>query len=110
MTKTKTCSTCKLIKPLTEMAVDNQRRDGRSSYCIICRKENNRRYYLENKELYHDSHLRRTHNLSLMEYRDLLEKQDGCITTMAQNSWLGAFKDAPRLLRIAADYLEGEKV
>lgn len=43
----KTCSTCKILKPLSEFSTDKGRIDKKSSNCTLCRSESVRKRKLE---------------------------------------------------------------
>jgi len=46
----KKCSTCCLIKTLSEFNYDKRAKDGRNSNCCICSNIRNKKYREENKE------------------------------------------------------------
>lgn len=47
---TKRCSGCKVEKPLDSFAKNKARKDGRQTLCRDCKKEYNRKHYMENGE------------------------------------------------------------
>jgi hypothetical protein len=46
----KTCSCCKIEKPLKEFGIDKKRKDGRNIYCLFCAREKNRKYNANRKK------------------------------------------------------------
>lgn len=48
----KICSKCKELKPISEFAINNTKKDGHASECKSCRKIYRDRHYQENKEYY----------------------------------------------------------
>jgi len=48
--RTKTCSTCKDTKPVSEFAINRSKRSGRQSRCMACKKEADKRYYTTHKK------------------------------------------------------------
>lgn len=97
----KTCTKCKVKKPLTRFGVDKSNNDGYRYNCKECRtakdreryhshpdviKERNlkrkdwrKEYYTSDKgiEVSRRAHLKRKYNISLEEYQEMAEKQDG---------------------------------
>ena len=145
----KVCTGCGKTKPLSEFGKRKGVRDGRKSRCKECRKASARGYQARNREKYNayqrgynarhketiaDRKLMRTFGITLADYDEMLEAQDGgcaiCGTTPEEhgkrlcvdhdhetgknrgllcdgcNVGLGRFRDSPAWLRNAADYLE----
>jgi hypothetical protein len=59
---TKSCTKCGDIKPLTEFHKNSKNNDGYAYHCKACRKEESLK----------------TYGLTLEDYDDLLDKQNGC--------------------------------
>ena len=126
----KTCCVCQISKPLIEFGIHSSRRDGRQTYCKVCAKSEQTRWYYQRK-----------HGISLDERDYLLEQQNGkCAICGLEinfsvsgrgsktgedavldhcheskelrgvlcghcNTGLGAFKDSPDTLYNAIEYL-----
>ncbi len=103
----KTCSKCKIEKPLSEFYKDKYKRDGLSCACKMCKddhskivyaqnkekiaeynknyqKVNKQRlnkvskdYYHSNKEKHKDGILKRVYGITLDEYNQMIEDQNG---------------------------------
>ena len=48
--ESKVCSSCKALKPLDGFAINRKKRDGRDTFCKICKKAYNADYYGRTKE------------------------------------------------------------
>lgn len=154
----KSCNRCKIIKSINEFTKDKHVKSGYTAICTKCRGIANREYYKnnpekakikndkqkENRKKYYQTpegiessrraHLKRTFNLTLEEYDQMLEKQnhkcaicsgvetydrfnvlavDHCHTTgiirgllcFKCNVALGGFDDNVELLTKATEYL-----
>jgi len=101
--------------------------------CKPCVLAQRRKHYAENKDLYREKELKKNYNLSLAEYEDMYEEQEGCCAicgtfvcssgkllsvdhdhTTGQvrgllclncNTAIGKFNDNQDLLYRAADYI-----
>ena len=88
----KKCSKCSEIKPLEEFCIQTRSKDGRASYCKVCKAkadreyrdrkgeellEKKRAYYAENKEmlLARESLSRKEQRSSFKEKESLLSKE-----------------------------------
>jgi Recombination endonuclease VII len=87
----KICSACGFKKKLDDFRKDRRRKSGKSSICTICNNKksalwkqkyperhlkNHRRYATRNPESCKDSQLRSKYNISLVQYNEMLVKQD----------------------------------
>ena len=74
----KKCGKCKLIKPTSAFAVDKSRIDGHLYSCKTCiNKEYKANWYKKHKEQCRRVMLRNNYGLTLEEYDEMFEKQDG---------------------------------
>jgi Recombination endonuclease VII len=147
------CSVCEISRPWSNFSLREYKdRAYLGTQCRGCRTDAVREYRAENKdrinaakradrkanpEKYKDIDLRKTHGMTLVEYRELLEIQGGvCVICRYEpengeylpvdhchetgtrrallcikcNTGLGAFRDDPELLRMAAYYIEAHWV
>lgn len=118
-----TCKSCKITKPKTEFFDHHTNKTGKSGSCKDCKRAQNKKHVLKKR-----------FNISLDEYKEMLEIQDGkcaiCknVTTIRQlavdhchktggirgllctscNTAIGGFKDSSTLLNRAILYLTKE--
>lgn len=128
----KECKVCNEEKELTDYYTRKRSVDGRYHTCKECYKEKVRNRH--DKERQRDYDLQRNFGITVDEYDHMLHKQDNCCAICGKhqlefkrrfdvdhnhetgevrgllcydcNPGLGKFKDNPKLLRAAADYLE----
>lgn len=131
----KTCNICKISKILTEFHKNKLEKDGVSRRCKLCvhlHRKNNPSLYKKYKR---KTHLKNTFNFTILQYNELLNKQEGkcgiCKSyspsssrkmhfsidhdhTTGQirgllcdtcNRGIGLLKDCPKILQNATDYL-----
>lgn len=143
----KICSKCKIEKSFENFRKDKTTSDGLRCWCKICCKQYNEEYskknqqkikdykirhYLDNKLEIQEKRLTKLYNLTLNEYRDILNKQkEKCLICESKftninipyidhnhttgkirgllcntcNRALGLFKDNPEILEKAKQYL-----
>lgn len=53
----KTCSACRQVLPYTKFTKDRSSRSGLDSYCRECNSLNNKQWYSDNKEEYHQKYI-----------------------------------------------------
>lgn len=125
----KTCPTCGCSKPLTDFPRNRSTGDGRGCYCKPCHNKRNRETV---RRLYGNSrhyHLRGKYGIGAAEVDDMIRQQGGLcaacrkrpatqvdhdhksgrvrgILCLNCNAALGAFKDDPRIVWAAIEYLE----
>lgn len=83
MPKTKICCGCKKERSLRKFYKDKNRKDGRNYYCIDCSKLYNQRPYVKKRcrDAEYKRQLRKKYNMSLADYDQMLEFQNGvCVT------------------------------
>lgn len=86
----KTCKICEIEKTASEFNSSKSTKDGLYTYCKECRGIKTRAWYLENKERIlserkasydrdteRDKKLRSTYGISLEQYNQMLEEQNG---------------------------------
>jgi hypothetical protein len=71
----KKCSKCKVEKPISEFHKRNNRPLGLKSSCKQCVNESNKN---SRKEYSRSYDLKRSYNISLDQYNDMFNKQNGC--------------------------------
>ena len=120
------CSKCIQDKPLKEFYNDSSRSSGKSILCRECEREKKR-----------NNEIRKAYGITQQQYEDMLKLQNGVCSICGQapengrikrlsidhchatgkirgllciscNNGLGRFKDDPKLLIKAAQYLQGE--
>ncbi len=85
----KTCTKCKIKKPLDRFTKDSRRADGAGSWCKVChnerhwvnREENNAKckaHYAANKAKYKNYHRLKSYGVSQEQYDSMFENQKGC--------------------------------
>ena len=77
MTQIKSCNVCKEDKLVTEFPKNCGRKDGRLNTCKGCHVKRVQLYYTANPLKKRDQHLRSTYGITLVEYVEMLEAQDG---------------------------------
>lgn len=102
----KTCRICNIEKPLEEFHKASKQIDGRETRCKVCLLEMKSRNYhknlienrekarikalefrKENKGYQRKYDLKRTYNMSLIDYENMLKKQDGrCKICLTENA------------------------
>jgi uncharacterized protein YlaI len=131
--KRKKCSVCKESKPIDNFYKDKNDRRGYRSYCKICAKQ----YNINNPEKIKNIQLKHHFGISLEEYNNMFKEQDGRCSICGKhqsrfktmfsvdhdhvtgkirgllcpdcNHGLGNFKDTPRILQKAIEYLNKHK-
>jgi len=73
----KTCSTCKLDKPLDEFHARNASIDGKSYVCNKCDSARKKTYHAANKNVRQRQGLRKKFGMTLDDYDRMLADQDG---------------------------------
>jgi hypothetical protein len=77
----KLCSYCCQIKLLDEFHNDKKDKTGKSSYCKECMKQKNLLWLNKNKQKYliyqQDNKFKTRYGISLIDYNNLLKKQNG---------------------------------
>lgn len=110
----KTCSRCKVVRPLADFSPDRRRRDGRQVQCKSCRAEDWRRHRRGSP-----------YGLTAAQHAAMLEKPCAICGGVSRvidhdhltgisraalcnrcNVGLGQFGDSAEALRAAAEYLE----
>lgn len=133
----KRCPDCGEVKPLDEFHNQAKAKDGKYSYCKPCGRARRRAWEKANPErnAWHtrSSHLKREYGITVEQYDEMLESQDGCCAICGTseprgtgfhvdhshesgeirgilchhcNTSLGGFNDNPELLQAAIEYLE----
>lgn len=140
----KTCTKCGETKTLDDFSNDKYRADGKCHWCRECCKSQSKLYRLKNpqrqtkydeqhKKENKNSYLIRKYGITLYEYGELLQSQEGVCAGCGQlpnkdislavdhdhvtghirgllcdrcNKVLGSIKDDPKTLRTLADYIE----
>lgn len=85
----KTCTKCRVDKPLAKFWPDKRRKSGRMARCKRCKVDDARDYrrarpelgkaiYLRNKDAVRERLLRRKYGVGLADYAAMLVAQDGC--------------------------------
>ena len=90
----KTCTKCSLLKDLSEFGVDKNKKDGISSHCKECKKEQSRLNYLKNISYYKERNKRFYANLSdekKKQYRDASNSKESY--KKYQSDWRRSNKD-----------------
>jgi len=84
---TKICIGCKQEKSLDEFYKNRDHKDGRASYCKVCRKLNNQQPYIQkiHRDREHQYRLNKTYGISLKEYDQIFEKQKGLCAICGQS-------------------------
>ena len=77
MTQIKFCSACIEDKLLTEFHKDSSRKDGRRTTCKECANKRGSAYHAANPDRARDHQLRRNFGITLVDYVEMLEAQDG---------------------------------
>lgn len=76
--KSKRCARCNIVKNADKFWKDKDRKDGLYSWCIPCTKTYKRiKKYFHTKEQTREQHLKRTYGLTLEQYDEILEQQNG---------------------------------
>jgi hypothetical protein len=74
----KICSKCGISRSVNEFWKDKDRKDGLYSWCIPCTKTYKRtKKYFRTKEQTREQHLKRTYGLTLEQYDEMFESQNG---------------------------------
>ena len=77
--KIRECQKCSMAKPVSEFYTNGKK--GLHSWCKNCEKERRKKYYHRNKEKEKNAHrewcLKNTYNLTLEQYDEMFEKQNG---------------------------------
>lgn len=128
----KRCCMCRRWKALQLFNADKNRADGLSSRCRACNKRHCRAQYTKHTERYKDRRRRNRYGISAAEYQSRLATQGGVCAICREppkrqslyvdhdhqtgetrgllcahcNTGLGGFRDDPRRLLAAAQYLE----
>lgn len=133
---TKVCNLCNEELPVDFFAKKKAGKYGVRARCKVCTNACERGYYSGNPEANKDRHLRKSHGITLEDYREMLAKQDNVCLICGQpetaknktlavdhdhstgvirgllchkcNAGLGHFNDDPSLLRAAIKHLEVE--
>lgn len=87
--KTKQCSRCKEVKPLTEFHLRSKKEPWPKSACIQCHRERAKGYWRNNplpKEVQREKNLRKSFGIGVADYNKLLEEQGGCCAICGTNS------------------------
>lgn len=122
MTHSKICPSCGQDKPIEEWGKNAARRDGLATYCRTCDKAKQKAYYEKAKanrlaksrdwaeanrekvrEQSRRSHLKRTYGITLEQYNELLEAQNGCCAICGKSS-----EEEGRALAVDHDHKTGE--
>jgi len=74
---TKRCSKCKVFKPLDAFFRRSNRRSGRESKCIECKAKIDANRWSKNRMRFKEHDLERRYNLSIDEYKAMLNAQNG---------------------------------
>jgi hypothetical protein len=74
---TKVCTKCLIEKPLTEFHKDLGKKDGLRNDCRACSCSRARKHHADNPDKAKDFNLRRYYGITLAEYQDILEAQNG---------------------------------
>jgi hypothetical protein len=77
MNQTKGCNVCKVDQMLTEFHKDSSTKDGRRSTCKQCANNRSKAQHEANPDRAKDQNLRRYYGISLADYIQMLEAQDG---------------------------------
>lgn len=125
----KHCPGCKISKEKSLFSKSRNRHDGLSAYCLSCNKKKRREWVKNNPEKHFASWLLRKYNLTLKEYNEILNKQNGMcaicntkenlcvdhdhktgeirgILCQSHNKAIGLFKDNKEILQSAIKYLD----
>lgn len=125
----RTCTKCGQVKLLDEFSRKPGGKYGRSSECKICHRKRSSRWYYENKDRAGIRERATTYGLSVETVKSLLAS--GCSICLEEtpplhidhchstgrvrgalcktcNVGLGMFRDDPKLLNLAAEYLQEE--
>jgi hypothetical protein len=73
----KTCPCCKNTKQLNEFGKDGRTKSGISCYCKECLREKARKQRERDPLHSRRAHLKKRYNLSLSEYTDMVDTQEG---------------------------------
>lgn len=132
----KQCTGCQKLLPFTSFNKRNDTLIGFTSRCKSCVADAQKVRYVGNKNVWRDGAYKRDFGISLNEYEALLNSQNGSCSICKSpetglntnhfavdhdhesgrvrgllcsgcNLGLGKFKDDPKLLRRAVEYLEG---
>lgn len=92
-----TCTKCKVPKPISKFHKNTGKKSGLQSWCILCRRQDNQRYYKENKQKVREKKLKFLYNgFTLKDYDKLLRSQRGkCAICGAKYAVNGRAKKGP---------------
>jgi len=77
MNQIKSCNVCKEDQLLTEFHKDCSKKDGRRGTCKVCANKMSSASHAANPDRAKDHNLRRYYGISLVDYVEMLEAQDG---------------------------------
>lgn len=82
MNENKTCGRCKDTRPIDEFYNHKLSPDGKTTICKKCCDTDSVKYYQENKNAAKEkswaASLKRNYNITVEQYNEMLEKQNGC--------------------------------
>ena len=74
----KTCTKCGETKPKSEFNRDSRSKDCHYCWCRNCSKANDKQRHIENPNRYKKYALKKRYGISLEEYTDMYNNQNGC--------------------------------
>lgn len=105
----KNCSHCKKEKPSSEFSIRKRSPDGLQHWCKTCRKINDHKFYIKNRERLkkspkkqREAHLKSVYGITLEQYDKMFETQNGVCAICS-----GINKDGRRLF-VDHDHKTGE--
>lgn len=105
---TQKCSSCNQSKPLSAFGKNNQRPNGRSVWCVLCRNKHARKRYTKlPQEQRRDARLRSRYGISFLDYVRMYESQGGCCAACREPAD-AITEDGQLPLRVDHDHTTGE--
>ena len=116
---TKHCGGCNTDKPLDDFHKNSSRKDGRSTQCKVCINTRNKVWYTKNKERhnalgkanynangekYRDRNYRKKYGITLEQYNQILENQNGLCALCNQPETAMHRKSGGKLRELAVDH------